>query len=192
MGINPLKPRRAVFLDRDGVLNRVFLHADGKTHPPATPAEMEILPGVKEACQALHRAGYLRIVVTNQPDVARGTQTREVVEAINDVLRGQILVDEIFVCYHDDNDKCDCRKPKPGLLLEAAYKFGIILTDSFLIGDRWSDIVAGQRAGCKTILLAGAASETHRVKPDFYTASIKEAAEWILRAEWSAVEGSMF
>jgi D-glycero-D-manno-heptose 1,7-bisphosphate phosphatase len=181
MGINPLKPQSAVFLDRDGVLNRVFLHGDGKTHPPATPAELEILPGVHEACMALRRAGYLQIVVSNQPDVARGTQTREVVEAINNVLRAQVLVDEILVCYHDDADKCACRKPNPGLLLEAAQRFDLNLNDSFLVGDRWSDIEAGQRVGCKTILLNAPATAAPPVKPDFQTTSLKEAAEWILR-----------
>jgi D-glycero-D-manno-heptose 1,7-bisphosphate phosphatase len=191
MGINPLKSRRAVFLDRDGVLNRVFLHCDGKTHPPATPEEMEILPGVKEACLALRRAGFLQIVVTNQPDVARGTQTRKVVEAINDMLRSQVLVDEIFVCYHDDADKCTCRKPKPGLLLEAAHEFDLNLTNSFLVGDRWSDIEAGQRVGCKTILVEGPTSEAHRVKPDFHTASLKEAVALILGTTRKAA-GGMF
>jgi D-glycero-D-manno-heptose 1,7-bisphosphate phosphatase len=180
MGINPLTLRRAVFLDRDGVLNRVFVHGDGKTHPPASPEELELLPGVRQACQALRRAGFLQIVVTNQPDVARGTQTREGVDAINDVLIGQGLVDEILVCYHDDVDGCACRKPKPGLLLEAAQKFNINLADSFMIGDRWSDIAAGQRAGCRTILVQG--PPVKGVKPDFQTGSLKEAAAWILRA----------
>jgi D-glycero-D-manno-heptose 1,7-bisphosphate phosphatase len=180
MGIDSMKPLPAVFLDRDGVLNRAFLREDGKTHPPTTPAELEILPGVRQACQALHLAGYLQIVVTNQPDVARGTQKREIVDAINDLLRDQGLVDEIFVCYHDDADNCTCRKPQPGLLLDAAQRYGIDLPNSFMIGDRWSDIEAGQRVGCKTILVAGSNPETKRVKPDFHAASFVEAVEWIL------------
>ena len=116
--------RRAVFLDRDGVLNRAFLHADGKSHPPASPQQLEILPGVMDVCQSLRRAGFLLIVVTNQPDVARGTQRREVVEAINLELRRQLPLDDIRVCYHDEADNCPCRKPKPGMLLEAGFGLG--------------------------------------------------------------------
>ena len=160
---------RAVFLDRDGVLNRAFLQADGKTHPPPDLRKLEILPGVLEACQSLRRAGFLLIVVTNQPDVARGTQRREVVEAINRKLRHQIPLDDIRVCYHDDADNCLCRKPKPGMLLEAAMVWDIDFRKSFMIGDRWTDVEAGRRAGCKTVLVNAAVTEVRRCQPDFQT-----------------------
>ncbi len=172
--------RRAVFLDRDGVLNRALVHENGKTHPPAHLEEVEILEGVAQACEALRRAGFLLIGVTNQPDVARGTQAQEVVEAINDVLRCQDLIDEILVCYHDDADDCSCRKPKPGLLLDAAHNWDIDFLNSFMVGDRWTDIEAGRRAGCKTILVNGSLKEAERSKPDFHAASLVEATEWIL------------
>jgi len=171
----------AVFLDRDGVLNRSFLHADGKTHPPQTPDQLEILPGVLEACLSLRRAGFLLIVVTNQPDVARGTQRREVVETINRKLLRQIPLDEISVCYHDDADDCPCRKPKAGMLLQAALVRGIDLHKSYMIGDRWKDIEAGRRAGCQTALVNAAATEVKRCHPDFQAPSLWEAEQWILR-----------
>jgi D-glycero-D-manno-heptose 1,7-bisphosphate phosphatase len=173
--------RLGVFLDRDGVLNRTFLHADGKTHPPQTPDQLEILPGVLEACLSWRRAGFLLIVLTNQPDVARGTQRREVVEAINGELLRQIPLDEIRVCYHDDADDCPCRKPKAGMLLQAALVQGIDLHKSYMIGDRWTDIEAGRRAGCQTVLVNAAATEINLCQPDFHAGSLREAEEWILR-----------
>ncbi len=180
MGIVDLTMRRTVFLDRDGVLNRAFIHDDGMSHPPASSDELEILPGVAEACMALRQAGFLLIVVTNQPDVARGTQRRHVVEAMSDALRRQMSIDDIRVCYHDDSDDCACRKPRPGLLLEAASVWGIDLPSSFMVGDRWKDIEAGRRAGCRTVLIRRGYSETERCNPDFQATSLREAADWIL------------
>jgi D-glycero-D-manno-heptose 1,7-bisphosphate phosphatase len=171
--------KRAVFLDRDGVLNRTFLHADGKTHPPDSPQELQILPGVMEACQSLRRAGFLLIVATNQPDVARGFQRREVVDAINLELRRQLLLDDFRVCYHDEADNCPCRKPKAGMLLEAGLAWGLDFRNSFMIGDRWTDVEAGRRAGCKTILVHAPITEVQRCQPDFQAASLQEAVNWI-------------
>jgi len=178
--------RPAVFLDRDGVLNRAFLQSDGKTHPPANPEELELLPGVIEACMMLKKAGFLLVVVTNQPDVARGTQCREVVEAIHDRLRHLVPVDDIRVCYHDNTDNCACRKPKSGLLLAAVQDRGIDLSRSFMVGDRWTDIEAGRRAGCQTVLLgnstsAGLSGINH---PNFQASSMLEATRWILSNTW--------
>lgn len=178
---SPPSLRRAVFLDRDGVLNRAILQDDGKTHPPASPGELEILPGAGEACAVLHQADFLLIVVTNQPDVARGTQSREVVEAINEALREQVHVDDIRVCYHDDQDNCLCRKPRPGLLLESARDWKIDLIASFMVGDRWKDIEAGRRAGCRTFFVDHELADVGRSRPDFRVASLFEAADWILR-----------
>ena len=180
---------RAVFLDRDGVLNRAFIHDDGRSHPPASSDELEILPGVAKACMALRQAGFLLIVVTNQPDVARGTQSRDVVEAVNGALRRQIPIDDIRVCYHDDVDDCACRKPRPGLLLEAASDWGIDLTKSFMVGDRWKDVEAGRRAGCKTVLIKRVYSEAERCHPDFQTVSLQRAANWILKPDTMLTRG---
>jgi len=177
--------RQAVFLDRDGVLNRTFLHADGKTHPPASPQELEILPGVMEACHSLRRAGFLLIVVTNQPDVARGAQRREVVEAINLELRRQLPLDDLRVCYHDEADNCPCRKPKPGMLLDAGLAWGLDFRKSFIIGDRCTDVEAGRRAGCKTVLVHAAKTEVQRCKPDFQAASWGETVRWIFRQSYA-------
>jgi D-glycero-D-manno-heptose 1,7-bisphosphate phosphatase len=182
--------RRAVFLDRDGVLNRVFFHEDGKSHPPASPQELEIIPGVADACQSLRQAGFLLIVVTNQPDVARGTQPREVVEAINIELQRQIPLDEIRVCYHDDADNCFCRKPNPGMLFEAAFAWGIDFRESYMIGDRWTDVEAGRRAGCKTILINAMDSEIRRCRPDFQASSLQEVEEWIFQQDHLRKSGS--
>ncbi|MEO7145005.1 MAG: HAD-IIIA family hydrolase, partial [Bryobacteraceae bacterium] len=110
---------KAVFLDRDGVLNRAVLR-DGKPYPPASVDELEILPDAAEALGRLKQAGFLLLVVTNQPDVARGAQTRAAVEAMHAALARALPIDGFFVCYHDDADGCDCRKPRPGLLLQAA------------------------------------------------------------------------
>ena len=171
---------RAVFLDRDGVLNRAHVR-EGKPYPPASPAELEILPGAVEACGALREAGFLLIAVTNQPDVARGTQLREVVEAINQVLHNHLPLDDIQVCYHDDVDRCPCRKPEPGLLLKAARDWDIDLSASFMVGDRWKDIEAGRRAGCKTIFVDHGYAEKEPENPDHRVSSLMEAVGWILQ-----------
>src|SRR6266404_4653213 len=172
--------RRAVFLDRDGVLNRTIV-VQGTPHPPANLAELEVLPGVVQACAQLRGAGFLLIVVTNQPDVARGTQQRAVVEAINDALLSKVAIDDIRVCYHDDQDQCSCRKPQPGLLLQAAKEWQIDLSASFMVGDRCKDIDSGRQAGCKTILIDGAYREPMQSTPDHRVRSLVEASEWILR-----------
>lgn len=167
-------------MDRDGVINRAIVR-DGKPYPPHNIDEVEILPGVYEALQKLRNAHYRLIVVTNQPDVARGTQTRETVEALHKKLKSQLKLDEFRVCYHDDADCCDCRKPKPGLLIEAAKANGIDLGASYMIGDRWRDIEAGQRAGCKTIFIDWGYGE---IRPKNYSVSVNsliDAVEWILR-----------
>jgi D-sedoheptulose 7-phosphate isomerase len=173
---------RAVFLDRDGVINRTFIR-DGKPFPPSTLQELEILPGVPEALQELKQHGYKLLVVTNQPDVARGKQSRQTIEAMHQALSARLPLDDIFVCYHTDRDNCDCRKPMPGMLLEAARKHNIDLASSFMVGDRWRDIEAGYNAGCKTILIDYGYSEKAPAHvPDLRVGSLREAADWIIRS----------
>src|SRR5688572_16259569 len=128
--------RRAVFLDRDGVINRTAVR-DGTPCPPACVAEVEILPGVAEAMGLLAARGLPLIVVTNQPDVARGTQTAERVEAINALLARRLPITAFYTCHHDNGDGCDCRKPRPGMLIRAAREHAIDLSRSFMVGDRW-------------------------------------------------------
>jgi D-glycero-D-manno-heptose 1,7-bisphosphate phosphatase len=172
--------KRAVFLDRDGVLNRAIVR-DGRPYPPPNVSELEILPGVEEALAALRAAGYLLIVVTNQPDVARGTTTREEVEKINAALSSALPIDEFRTCYHDNEAGCDCRKPKPGALLAAAKLYDVDLNASYMVGDRWRDTEAGQRAGCKTIFVDYGYRERQPGAIDYRVASLLEAAEVILR-----------
>lgn len=171
--------RLAVFLDRDGVLNRAIVR-NSKPYPPDSLAEIEILPGVREGLEQLQAADYLLIGVTNQPDVARGKQQQAIVEQINQVLLDTLPLLEIRVCYHDDKDRCDCRKPLPGLLLQAAKTHNIELTRSYMIGDRWKDIEAGRRAGCTTILIDYKYDEIEQSPPDYRVHSLGEAAHLII------------
>jgi D-sedoheptulose 7-phosphate isomerase len=174
--------RRAVFLDRDGVINRAFVR-DGKPFPPPTQQELEVLPGVPEALQELKSHGYELLVVTNQPDVGRGKQSRQTLDAMHQALRARLPLDDILVCCHTDKDECDCRKPMPGMLLEAARKHNIDLAASFMVGDRWRDIEAGYNAGCRTILIDYGYSERPSDRePDLRVGSLREAADWIIRS----------
>jgi D-glycero-D-manno-heptose 1,7-bisphosphate phosphatase len=173
---------RAVFLDRDGVITRARVR-DGKPYAPLSRAEVDIVPGVDDALARLHRAGLLLIVVTNQPDVARGRASRAEVDAIHAELRAELPLDAIHVCYHDDADECACRKPAPGMLYAAAVAHDIALARSYLVGDRWRDIAAGRRAGCRTILVDGGHREPVTVEPHARLADLSRAAEWILANE---------
>ncbi|MHB1421628.1 MAG: D-glycero-alpha-D-manno-heptose-1,7-bisphosphate 7-phosphatase [Gemmataceae bacterium] len=179
--------RPAVFLDRDGVLNRVFVRR-GVTHPPTGIEDFELLAGAAEAARRLHGLGFALVVVTNQPDVARGIQTRETVEAIHQRLLEELPMLEVLACYHDNGDECACRKPKPGMLLEAARRWRLDLQRSFLVGDRWSDVRAGQAAGCRAILVETPYSGRARCQPDCCVRDLAEAAEWILKQKREAKE----
>ena len=170
---------RAVFLDRDGVIIRARVR-DGSPFAPQSRAEVELVPGVAGALDRLHRAGLLLIVVTNQPDVARGHVSRDEVEAIHAGLRADLPLDDIRVCYHDDADACACRKPAPGMLYAAAVAYEVALGRSYLVGDRWRDIAAGRHAGCTTILVDGGHQEPVTVEPDASVPDLDRAASWIL------------
>lgn len=174
--------KSAIFLDRDGVINRAIVRS-GKPYPPATMDELEILPGVDAALTSLRQAGYLLIVVTNQPDVARGTTSKEFVDCINESVKSRLQLNAIYTCFHDTAEDCDCRKPKPGLLLMAARDLQINLSTSFMIGDRWRDIDAGKQAGCKTFFVDYGYNEQQPVTYDYRVASLREASEIILQKE---------
>ena len=156
--------RSAVFLDRDGVLVEATVR-DGVPQSARSLADFQILPGVAEACERLHQAGFALIVVTNQPDVARGILTAEAVEEMHRELRERLPLDDIAVCFHDDADGCDCRKPRPGMLLAAAERWGVDLAASFLVGDRWRDVEAARRAGCAAIFVDRGYAETIASEP---------------------------
>ena len=171
---------RAVFLDRDGVLNRAMVR-QGKPYPPASLAEVEILPGVVEGLRGLKEAGFVLIVVSNQPDVARGTTPQETVEAINADLAKRLPIDRFIMCYHDSGDACNCRKPRPGMLFTGAREFDVDLTASFMVGDRWRDVAAGMRAGCKTIFIDYGYDEKIPQSCDYRVSSTQEAIMAILK-----------
>jgi D-glycero-D-manno-heptose 1,7-bisphosphate phosphatase len=166
--------RHAVFLDRDGVINKSIVRS-GQPYPPSSVAELEILPGVPEALVRLKAAGFLLIVVSNQPDVARGTTARADVETINASLGQALPIDEFRVCYHDGSDGCDCRKPKPGMLLAAAHERRLDLAGSYMVGDRWRDVEAGRRAGCKTFFIDYGYDEKQPGAYDYRVKSLWEA-----------------
>jgi D-glycero-D-manno-heptose 1,7-bisphosphate phosphatase len=171
---------RAVFLDRDGVVIRALIR-DGKPYPAENLDQVELSPGAEQMLSQLHLADYLLILITNQPDVARGSQSRATAEAINSYLCDRLHIDDCFVCYHDDRDGCDCRKPRPGLILRAAERYGIDLYKSFVIGDRWRDIDAGSAAGCRTVLIDHGYQEKGPANtPDARVSDLEDAVKWIL------------
>lgn len=180
MGISSLRKNLAVFLDRDGVLNEAIIKK-GLPYPPSSLIELTIMEETISALKKLKLAGFLLIVVTNQPDVARGTQTKNVVEEINMELKNKLQIDDFIVCYHDDVDNCNCRKPKPGMLLDGAVKHDINIDQSYMIGDRWRDIEAGFAAGCTTIHIYKNYNEKSSLLPANYSvSSLSEAVEIIL------------
>lgn len=171
--------KRAVFLDRDGVISKSVLR-NGKSCAPFSLAEFEILAGAAQGISALKNAGWTLVVVTNQPDVGKGIVGRETVEAMHALLRQQLPLDAIQVCFHTNLDQCECRKPKPGMLRQAAAESGLDLKNSYMIGDRWSDIEAGRAAGCATILIGDGYGEKPSINPDRTAASLWEASQMIL------------
>jgi D-glycero-D-manno-heptose 1,7-bisphosphate phosphatase len=166
---------RAIFFDRDGVLNRPVVRG-GKSYPPARVDDLEIYEGLSGRLQRLKDRGFVLIVVTNQPDVARGTTPRETVEQINDLIAREIpAIDRFMVCFHDNDDGCDCRKPKPGMLLAGAAEFGVDLRRSYMVGDRRSDVEAGIAAGSRTIFIDRAYKESPATIYDHRVFSTQEA-----------------
>ncbi|MCK9401151.1 MAG: HAD family hydrolase [Bacteroidales bacterium] len=176
MGINPKV--KAVFLDRDGVLNNAVI-VDGKPYPPKSVNELVIPEGVKEGLKQLKELDYLLIVITNQPDVARGTTPMKIVDDINNYLKQELIIDDFFCCVHDNADNCECRKPKPGMIQTAAKKWNIDLDYSFMVGDRWRDIETGKNAGVKTILIDLEYKEKN-IKPDYNSRNFLEATQIII------------
>ena len=183
--------RRAVFLDRDGVLNRPVVR-EGRPYPPQSLDEFALYDGVAEACTMLKDAGFLLIVVTNQPDVGRGTQSRAAVEAMHTKLRTALpLLDGVEICFHagsEFGESCDCRKPKAGLLFRAAAAHGIELAKSYLVGDRWRDVDCAHAAGCRAVFIDHRYQEPLREKPHFTAVNLRDAARIILRDAAAQIE----
>jgi D-glycero-D-manno-heptose 1,7-bisphosphate phosphatase len=175
---NPSHPDyRAVFLDRDGVINQIILRK-GKVCSPRTLGEFCWEEGVREALQRLKENGFLLIVVTNQPDVARRRMPRAALRAMTDRIYATLPVDAVFVCPHDDHHRCDCRKPKPGMLFKAGQTWNIDYRRSYMVGDSWKDMQAGETAGCRTILLDRFYNP--EVKSHYRVANLADAVRVIL------------
>lgn len=170
---------RAVFLDRDGVINRVMIR-EGKAFSPRSRAEFAIFDEAPEAIARLRNAGLLVVVVTNQPDIARGMLTLADLDWMTSEIRNRCRVDEVIVCPHDDHDDCSCRKPKAGMLIESGRKWRIDLSGSFMIGDSWKDMEAGRRAGCVCLLVD--TSYNKDLHCSLRVENLTAAVEFILRS----------
>lgn len=172
--------RPAVFFDRDGVLNEAIV-VEGVPHSPAGLAEFRLVPGAARALARLKAAGFVLVVATNQPEVRRGRISQATVEAMHARLVAELPLDAVYVCYHDASDACECRKPKPGLLLAAAAELNLDLASSYFVGDRWRDVDAGAAAGVRTVLIDyGYRERPPASEPDARVASLEEAADWII------------
>jgi D-glycero-D-manno-heptose 1,7-bisphosphate phosphatase len=176
--------RRAVFLDRDGVINRPVVR-NGKPHPPSNAKDFELYDDVAEGCARLKTASFALVVITNQPDVGRGIQSRAAIEAMHLKLQSAVpSLDRIETCYHGGErygQPCDCRKPRPGLILQAAAELNINLKESCVIGDRWRDIDCAHAAGCRAIFIDRGYKEKLREKPDFTVINFSDAVSVVLR-----------
>jgi len=183
--------RRAVFLDRDGVLNRPLIK-DGRPYPPTRVDDFELYPDVVEGCARLQAKGFLLIVATNQPDVGRGIQNVEAVEAIHrKMLAALPQISRVEVCWHAGSkwaDPCTCRKPQPGMLRRAAEALHIDLSRSFLIGDRWRDIDCARAVGCRAVFIDRGYMEPLRGAPDWTVKTFTEAVEAVLGHSGSAAK----
>lgn len=172
--------RSCAFLDRDGVLNRNVLR-DGKHCAPRSIRDFQLMPGAVQAVESLRQAGYAIVVVTNQPDVGNGVVSLETANEINSHLRQSIVPDAIEMCPHRQDEGCTCRKPRPGMILRAAERLEIDLANSFMIGDRFSDVAAGKTAGCRTILVGDGLGEAVLAQPDMRAIDLPHAVKLILR-----------
>jgi histidinol-phosphate phosphatase family protein len=180
--------KKAVFLDRDGTINEEVNYLSKKE-------QVEILPKVPEAIKLLNENDFLVIIISNQSGVARGYFTTDTLNEINDHLIGELSekgaeIDGLFICPHHPDSDCDCRKPRTGLLKNAALKFNIDLLSSYIIGDKYTDLKTGFNAGCKTILvLTGYGKEENEKKgswdfePDIVAEDLFQAAKWIIEEE---------
>jgi D-glycero-D-manno-heptose 1,7-bisphosphate phosphatase len=173
---------RAVFLDRDGVLS-ANVERDGRPVAPRSLDDFRILPGVEDATKRLKELGFVLVVATNQPDIRTGHLAKATLEAMHSELRRRLPLDDIKVCAHVDADACHCRKPRPGMILDAARERGIDLKQSIMVGDRWRDIEAGQAAGCLTILVDCGDTQEKPSTPDRKVRSLAEAVAYIVERE---------
>lgn len=171
---------KAVFLDRDGVLNYTEVR-DGKPYAPTSVEDFKLFDDVEISVRLLKDAGFLLVVVTNQPDVGNGFVAQSVVDEMNSKLMNLLPIDAVQVCFHKQTDDCDCRKPKPGMLIESAAALNINLHTSFMVGDRKGDVIAGEAAGCRTVFIDNGYNEIEKSETaDITVSSLSEAVKEIL------------
>jgi D-glycero-D-manno-heptose 1,7-bisphosphate phosphatase len=175
----------AVFLDRDGVIV-IPKFCDRRSFAPRRLADFKLYPDAAPSLSRLKREGFLLAVVTNQPDVGRGLILRSEVEAMHQILRRELPIDALEACFHRQDDRCDCRKPKPGMILAAADELGIDLAKSFMVGDRGSDVAAGRAAGCTTVFIDLGYDEPAPDAPHYVVRSVAEAADIIIQTTATA------
>jgi len=174
---------KAIFLDRDGIVNKAIVEK-GLPYSPTRLGDIFLTDGIKDLIKKWHDEEYIVIVVTNQPDVANHIITKNKVDKINNYLKSIALFDDIFTCYHNGKDDCDCKKPKTGLFLQAKEKYDIDFSQSYVIGDRWKDIEAGKNIGCKTIFVDYHYDEERPNKPDYTAKSVSD-----IKRIWSNING---
>lgn len=164
--------QKAVFFDRDGIINKIIVRSDGYVSSPRKFEEFVFIDGIKELMEKLKEDNFLNIIITSQPEIYRGLLKIEELERIHSHMNEILPIDDIFVCLHDDCHNCDCRKPKPGMLIEAMKKWDIDLSKSFMVGDSPKDIEVGRNVGCKTILLETQYNINKKIHPHFKVQSI--------------------
>ena len=185
-----MEKKVAVFLDRDGVVNEAVRRGQDfvgreqtgtwKHTAPFTVEEFRVFPETADAVARIRAMGLLSIVVTNQPDLAYGRMTKDTFDKLEQLTRA-LGFDDVFICPHGRDEGCSCKKPKPGMLLDAARRWNIDLSRSCIIGDTKSDTGAGKAAGCKTILIARSYNEEDHATADVVVGSLGEAIDWIVR-----------
>ncbi|HEX7833423.1 MAG TPA: HAD-IIIA family hydrolase [Thermoanaerobaculia bacterium] len=176
---------RALFLDRDGVVDElVYYPSHDEWESPRRISDLKMIDGVTEPLRRFHDAGWLLFVVTNQPSAAKGKASRDELQEVHDaVMRAlDVPVTQSYICFHRSEDACECRKPKPYFLLEAAREFGVDLAQSWMVGDQDSDLRCGRAAGCKVALIEHRGSEHKRgeVEPDLRVADLGALAVALL------------
>ncbi|EKE09302.1 MAG: Histidinol phosphatase [uncultured bacterium] len=174
--------KRALFLDRDGVINRALIR-EGKPYAPINLEEFFLIEGVEEALITSKKLGFLNIIVTNQPDVSTGKQSLTTLNQIHDFIKRSLPIDDIFVCLHSNAEKCSCRKPSPGMLFAAQKKWNLNLEKSFLVGDRWRDVGAAQAGNCPCFFIDYGYKEQKPKLPYTRVSSLKEAVQLIYKLE---------
>jgi D-glycero-D-manno-heptose 1,7-bisphosphate phosphatase len=175
---------QGVFIERDGILNRVRVERQHQVSP-LTLEEFHVNEALFPLLGKLKAEGLLVIGTTNQPGLSRGYQSRRELERMHEKLARALPLDDILTCPHDDADHCSCRKPKPGLLMEAAFKWHLELERSFVISDKWQDAEAARAAGCTSLLLQS--PWVGNVHHDFILPDLGAIVEKILRLRTAGV-----